>query len=84
MGLSNRITDRRVLVLPLSKTTTMPVKDDVFSVSFDEVQADTDSVQINSPKDGKPITFAYKFGMSSLSGMSKEEFVAELDKRRKK
>lgn len=88
MGLSNRyhiiaVTDKRILVLPLSKTTTMPIKEEVFSVGFDEVQGDKNALYIHSPKDGKQLTFAYKFGMSSLSGMSKEEFLAEIDKRKK-
>ncbi len=89
MGLSNRfhiiaVTNKRVLILPLSKTTTKPIKKDVYSVDYDQVRTEKNAIYINDPKNNKPVKFAFKFGIGSLSGLSKEEFISELEKRQKK
>lgn len=78
LGLANRyhyigVTNKRVLILPLSKITTKPIKDKVYSVAYDDVKIEKNALIINRQKDNKPIKFAFKFGMSSFSGMSKED-----------
>ena len=88
-GLANRyhymsVTNKRVLILPISKTNGMPMKDQVYSVAYDDVKVDRNALHINHPKDNKPIKFAFKFGMSSLSGMSKEDFIKALETRKTK
>ncbi len=88
-GLANRyhylsVTSKRVLIIPISKTTAQPIKDQVYSVGYDEVKVEKNALFINHPKENKPIKFAFKFGMSSLSGMNKEEFINALETRKTK
>jgi len=88
-GLSNRyhyiaVTSKRVLVLPLSKTTTKPIKEEVYSVSPTDVLVEKNHLIIQRPKDGKEIKFAFKFGLSALSGMNKEDFINALERQKTK
>ena len=70
MGYSNlanqghyiRLTNNRVIIVPLNRMTYKPKKDEVFSVSFDEVEIEGDKLLIQSPNKNKPQKYHFMSG----------------------
>lgn len=78
------VTNERILVMPFKRSGIKISEKDVFSVSYDEVVINKNNLAIHKPGDNKPSKYFFRFGLKSLSGINKEEFIAAIDQRKSK
>jgi len=78
------VTNERIIVIPYSRTKLKPSEKDVFSVPYDEVVINKNNLAIHKPGDNKPSKYFFRFGLKSLSGIDKNEFIAAIEQRKSK
>jgi hypothetical protein len=78
------VTNDRIIVIPYSRTKFKPSGKDAFSVSYDEVVINKNNLAIHKPGANKPSKYFFRFGLKSLSGIDKDEFIAAIEQRKRK
>lgn len=76
------VTNKRIVVLPLTRITGKVDKENIFSVDFDDVEVNGNKLNILIPDTGKLLKLTFNFGIKALSGLDKDEFIKAIYQRK--
>lgn len=69
------ITNKRLVFLPIKRINGKVDKENVFSVDFDKVEVEKNKLIVETPDNGKFLKLSCRFGIKSLSGIDRNEFI---------
>lgn len=69
------VTNKRLIVLPLKWSNNNPENEYQFDVTLQDVEIKGNKLILNSPQLDKPLKLHFLFGIKSVTGLSRDEFI---------